>query len=308
MSRIGIDLGGTRIKAGEVNPEGQLLQRISEPNESCDDYPRLLSDLTGIIQRLSVEASSTVEVVGVGAAGVIDVQWGRVLFSPNICSLIGQNLADDLSQRLKLPVLLDNDANCMAFGESMVGAAQGERYFITVTLGTGIGGALVSNGTLIRGYEGGGGELGHIPIDLAGPRCSCGASGCMEAFIGTEGIHRKLRERCPDANITSIKAAQELAEAGNPDAREVFAWVGRTLAIGLAGLVNVFGPRLIIIGGGVAAVGKYLFEPFELELRQRAFKQFVKNLEVRPAELGNWAGVVGAAWLDKLDPLTHGRY
>jgi len=157
--------------------------------------------------------------------------------------------------------------------------------------------AVVSNGTLIRGYNGGGGEVGHIPISDDGPLCGCGARGCLESYVGTAGIRHYVEREYPNINERSIKTLNEMAKNGNRDAIAVFAWIGKMLGIALTGLVNVFNPEMIIIGGGIAAAGDILFKPLEKELRKRAFKAYTNDLTIRPAELGNWAGVVGAGML-----------
>lgn len=292
---IGIDIGGTRIKAGLVDTSGRIVERIIEPSSVEGDYTTMLLHLKTIVLQLSSRSKYPVMAVGLSVAGLMDVNRRRVLTAPNCPALCGNLLADDLSRMIELPIVMDNDANMMALGEGAYGAAKGCGHFIAITIGTGIGGAVVSDGTLIRGIDGGGGELGHIPISLGGPVCGCGAYGCLEAYIGRSGVHRYIADHIPRLESLELQEISELADAGDVGAIKVFGYIGSTLAICLAGLVNIFNPEVIVVGGGVALAGDNLFEPLRYELNRRAFRSYLASLEVRPAELGDWGGVIGAA-------------
>jgi len=294
---IGIDLGGTRIKAALVDSNGKISNEIIDPTDTAYGYSSVLSQLAEIVEMLREYVSDSLIGIGLGVAGLMDRGNRRVIVSPNVGMLSGRAISTDLEERTGIPVFMDNDANCMALGEGFCGAARGCNHYIAVTLGTGIGGAIVSDGNLIRGFAGGGGEVGHIPISSDGPVCGCGARGCLEAYVGQAGIRNYVERQYPDLNETSIKALNRMAVDGNEDAIAVFAYIGKTLGIGLTGLVNVFNPELVIIGGGIAAAGDLVFKPMESELKERAFETYTKDMAVRPAELGNWAGVVGAGML-----------
>ena len=294
---IGIDLGGSLVKAGLVAPNGDVLSRLMEPSRVKGRYEAVIAQLVDVATRLRHEAQAPPSAIGLGVAGLLDANRRRVLATPNCPALIGGSIADDLSAAVGLPVTMDNDANLMALGEGATGAARERRHYVAITLGTGVGGAVISDGRLIRGWRGGGGELGHIPIAERGPKCGCGARGCLEAFIGQAGIERYIKRRIPWQKGVSLKELNLLARQGNQDAAALFAYIGRTLAVALAGFVNLFNPELIVIGGGVAEAGELLFRPLEEELHRRAFKIYLDGLTVRPAQLGNWAGVVGAGWI-----------
>ena len=291
---IGIDLGGSRIKAAIVGRDGNIVSKIIKPIAAVDDYPAIVSQLEDMVKELvsgSVEPSKG---IGVGVAGLMDKDRQEILTSPNIVALNSRNLAMDLTELVGLPTVMDNDANLMAVSEGTWGAARGCSHYIAITLGTGVGGAVISDGTLIRGFNGGGGEVGHILVNPDGPRCNCGAHGCLEAFVGQAGIKRYVSEKHPDLDGNGLKELNQLALQGNQEAVDVFRYIGVILGAGLAGLVNVFNPECIVIGGGVATAGDLLFNPFDNELRKRAFKVYLEGLQIRPAMLGNWAGVVGA--------------
>ncbi|MDP8229022.1 MAG: ROK family protein, partial [Candidatus Electryoneaceae bacterium] len=258
---IGIDIGGTRIKAALVNESGRIVERMIEPSSVGGDYPTMLSHLETIVHHLSAESEYPVTAVGLSVAGLIDKSRRRVLTAPNCPALCDSPLADDLSRIIELPIAMDNDANMMALGEGTYGATKGCGHFIAMTIGTGIGGAVVSEGRIIRGINGGGGELGHIPISSGGPLCGCGAYGCLEAYIGRSGIRRYITDHIPRYESLHLPEISKLADAGQVDAIKVFEYIGRTLAICLAGLVNIFNPEVIVIGGGVALAGDVLFEP-----------------------------------------------
>jgi glucokinase len=294
---IGIDIGGTRAKAALVAADGSLSHQFIEPSHISEPYPAVRDQLAHFIERLRSESSNTISSVGVGVAGLVDASRRTVLAAPNCPGVIGAPLIQDLEQLTGLHCLLDNDTNVMALGERSCGAARGCNHFIAVTLGTGVGGAVVIDGKLLRGFTGGGGEIGHVCIERSGPKCGCGSNGCLEAFIGLKGILRWSGKRYPTLKGIGIAKLSEMAANGDLEAISVFEYVGKMLGVGLAGMVNVFNPQMVVVGGGVAAAGELLFEPLERELQRRAFGAYLEGLQIRPARLGNWAGVVGAGML-----------
>lgn len=292
---IGIDLGGSRVKAGLVDANGLIIRKVMQPSPVRESYEEVIGQLAGVVVRLQKTTRQPITRIGVGVAGLMNADRSAILTSPNCPVLAGHRLAGDLARRVKLTAAMDNDANLMALGEGAFGAARGCRHFVAITLGTGVGGAVVSDGRLIRGIDGGGGELGHVPVSIRGLLCGCGARGCLEAYVGKAGIDRHIARYQPRLASLGLKEINERARKGDADAQAVFAYIGRTLAVGLAGFVNLFNPELIVIGGGVAAAGRFLFAPLELELRRRVFKFYLRSLKIMPADLGDWAGVVGAA-------------
>lgn len=292
---IGIDIGGTRIKAGVIDGNDNLSGQINEPSHIGKDYSELIEQLQKVVKHYRSISDSEIAGVGLAVAGLMDSEHRIIIDAPNCASLIGNALPDDLTGKVGLPVVMDNDANVMAVGEGISGAARGSRHYIALTLGTGVGGAVISNGVLIRGIDGGGGELGHFPIDRKGPLCGCGARGCLEAYIGKAGIRRYINRNHPQFKDIGLKEVNRYAVGGDEAARDVFVFVGRTLGVAVAGLVNIFNPELVVVGGGVAAAGELFLKPLRNEVNKRAFKAYLTSLEIRTAELGNWAGVIGAA-------------
>lgn len=301
---IGIDLGGSRIKGGIIEQDGTLRNSMMARTRTSAGYEALIVQINELIEQLRFCAKDQLEGIGIGIPGLLDSHFFKVINSQNIDILDGHAVAQDITSKTGLPVVMSNDADCMAIGEGSSGAAKETRHYIAVTLGTGVGGAIVSNGVLIQGVNGSGGEIGHLSIDHNGPECTCGGRGCLEAYIGREGIRKFIADNHPELVDFSLKKLCNMAIAGDEKASEIYSYIGRYLGIGLAGLVNVFNPEMIVIGGGIAGAGNLLIKPMEFEIKQRAFKSYTDKLEIRAAELGNWAGVAGAgilAWKGSAD-------
>ncbi len=302
---IGIDVGGTKTAALLVDPDGTVLAREVRPTPA-DDQQATLDTM--------VEAARTIatpEVVGVGiaAAGIIDLD-GLMRYSPNL-AWRDAPLAPFVGDALGLPALADNDVNAAAWGEFRHGAGQGSRQMLMVSVGTGIGGGLVLDGELYRGANGFAAEIGHIVVAVDGPRCGCGNRGCWETVasgsaITREGkraaarhphsVLRQLAGGVPQA-VTGAMVTQSARE-GDTVSRGIFVEVGHRLGVGIAGLVNVLDPDLVVIGGGASEAGELLIAP-----ARDAFRRSVEAPAYRPevpivrAALGNDAGGIGAAAL-----------
>jgi glucokinase len=254
--------------------------------------------------------TSGVLAVGVGAAGMVDVAEGILRFAPNL-AWRDLPIRDRMRAALDLPCQLDNDATVAAFGEFRFGAGRGYRHLLLVTVGTGIGGGIISDGRLLRGANGFAAEVGHIVVEPDGPPCGCGNQGCWEQVASGKAIGRlgreAVRERPEsvlgrlaggDPDVVDGRLVAEAASRGDLAALEVLAVVGRRLGIGIAGLVNVLDPQIVVVGGGAAAVGDQLLAP-----ARAAFAESVEGRDRRPAvpivaaQLGPDAGAVGAAAL-----------
>jgi glucokinase len=215
-------------------------------------------------------------------------------------------LKAELEQVLHLPAFVDNDANVAALGEWIFGAGKGTRHLIYITVGTGVGGAIILNGSLWRGANFAAGELGHVPVNPDGPRCGCGGYGCVELFVSGPAIAQRAREFTARGVQSQIapKAPEEItaeqvavaAQQGDPLARFILAEAGRYLGVALAGILNLLNPELVLIGGGVAAAGECLLEPLRWEVRRRALPT-ATTTPILPAALGSNAGLLGAAAL-----------
>lgn len=289
---VGVDIGGTSVKLGLVDENGKVLARESFITKR---YPGRKRQLAALVERISGLRSWAGKKgyallgVGVGAPGPVDVERGFVYFFPNIPGWKNTPLKLLLEKRLGLGVTVDNDANAMAFGEYRFGAGRGARNMIALTLGTGIGGGLVMDGKLFHGPKFSAVEVGHIVIDPAGVRCGCGNRGCVETFVGSGYIFRKIRRTPQQAGLAARK--------GDRRALKMWKEAGEGLGTMLAGLVNVLNPERIVLGGGIAQNGKLLFEPVRKTIQKKAFSIAARSVRVVPAKLGVDAGLIGAAAL-----------
>lgn len=287
----GVDIGGTKIVAGVVDGSGRIVHRVQRETPDRSTAPVVVEEaIADAVSALAV--AHDVRAVGVGAAGFVDADGERVRFAPHL-SWRDEPLRARLSARLGLPVLVDNDANTALWAELRFGAAAGHRHAVMVTLGTGIGGALVLGGELYRGSNGMAGEFGHTQVVPDGHPCECGRRGCWEQYCSGKALTRFARDAGSSLAGSELTAA---AQAGDPVALGAYAEVGRWLGIGVADLVASFDPGIVIVGGGVSAAGDLLLGPARRTLadslvggRHRA------HPEVAVARLGPLAGLVGAA-------------
>lgn len=290
---IGIDVGGTKIAAGVVSDDGTILARRAIETESDSENAVVVG-----IAKVALEmraAAPGAAAVGIGAAGLVDVERGIVRSAPNI-AWTDVHLRALLQDRLGMPVIVDNDANVAAWGEAMHGAGRGQQHQAMVTVGTGIGGGLILNGVLYRGAYGVGAELGHMIVAEGGAECACGNRGCFEAMASGSSIGRRAREAGHDMSGEQVGAA---AAAGQDWARALIEETGTWLGVGLAGLVNLLDPALVVVGGGAASgLGEMLLGPARAALNERLIgRSWRKAPAVVPAQLGADAGIVGAAAL-----------
>lgn len=309
---VGVDVGGTKVAAGVVDEDGRVVAQLRRATAAQVEgaAERTIAELV-----LELAATHPVEAVGVGAAGLVDETRSVVRFAPNL-GWREQPLRELLESATNLPVVVENDANAAAWAEYRFGAARGRDDVVMVTVGTGIGGALILGGSLYRGGFGLAGEVGHLVLDPDGPACGCGRRGCWEQFASGNALLRDARARAADdregarlmlslgdgtpegvagAHVTTA------ARQGDPVALAVFAQAGYWLGRGMAELAAVLDPRCYVVGGGVSEAGDLLLVP-----ARAAFGQHLMGADVRPgadiliAELGNLAGIVGAAELARV--------
>ncbi len=308
MNAIGVDVGGTKIAVGIVSADGELLDEVRQPTPHTSK--RLIEALAGAIQ----EVGNGHEVGGVCLAvpGNILATENRVIYSPNLHAIEGVALKDELEPKIGLPLTVENDANAAAWGEFRFGAGSDVDHLVFITLGTGVGGGVITHGVLMRGAQGAGGELGHTTIQATGPRCSCGNRGCLEAMASGTAIRRRAREVAiekPGSALNRLASTREilgedvtrLAEGGDEAALSVLEEAGVWLGIGLAGFVNVFNPEVVAIGGGVVEAGDLILNPARREIQLRARSPARDLAEIRVATLGAKSGILGAAALAR-DP------
>jgi len=261
------------------------------------------------LARASMAAARGKEIagVGIGSPGPLDTKTGVVLLTPNL-GWTNFPLRDRLAQELGLPATLDNDANCAIFGEWWRGAARGAQHVVGLTIGTGIGGGIVLDGEVYRGASDIAGEIGHMTIDLNGRRCKCGNYGCLEAYASgpaiaaraVEGIEAGAETSLPkyvngDLGKVTAQLVYEASHDGDDYALEVVKDTARFLGAGVANIINIFNPQVVVICGGVTLAGERLFGPLRSEAKRRAFKPAVDVCRIVPGELTGTAGVYGAA-------------
>ena len=304
MNAIGVDVGGTKIAAGIVNPEGEILDGVRYPT------PQSPKKLVEAIARAVSEVGDGSEVGGVCLAvpGLILTQENRVVYSPNLRAVEGIRLKEELEPELGFPLTIENDNNAAAWGEFRFGAGSGSKHLVYVGLGTGIGGGVVTDGRLLRGAQGAGGELGHVTVQATGPRCACGNRGCLEALASGTSIRRRAHEAAaehPDSALGRLASRRrvlgedvtELAREGDEVALSVLEEAGTWLGVGLAGIVNVFNPEVVAVGGGAIEAGELILKAARREVMLRARPPSRDLAEVKVATLCPKSGVLGAAAL-----------
>lgn len=318
---LGVDIGGTNLVVGAVRDDGlSVLGLHSEPTGASHGADHVIDRMVGMASQTIAEtraAEPTADIVGVGigSPGPLDTKAGIVILTPNL-GWTNMPVRDRIADRLGLPASLDNDANCAMAGEWWVGAAQGARQAVTFTLGTGIGGGIVVDGKLVHGASDVAGEIGHITIETNGRRCGCGNDGCLEAYASGPAIARRTVEALAagaesaitlilHGDLTQITAqtVYQAAAAGDPLALEVVQDTAKYLGVGVANLINILNPEVVVICGGVTHAGDRLFTPLRREVTRRAFRPAVQACRIVPGALPGTAGVVGAA---KIFFDTHG--
>lgn len=304
---VGIDLGGTYIKAGLVNERGEILKKEQFPTLAEKNDREIV--LSQIEKSIEFAYEEDIDGIGIGTPGVVDDQ-GIVYEAPNLPGWDNLNLKKIFEEKFKKNVVVENDVNTIAWGEYLFGAGRGSKTMICITLGTGLGGGIVKDGKLLRGGKYSAVEIGHIPIDYKGPKCKCGNYGCIERFVGRdyiveravkgikEGIKTKIYDIVNgDLSKITPKTISEAYNLGDEFAKSIWIDVGVCLGAMFSGLVNLLNPDLIVIGGGIAQAGKILFDTIEKTIKERAMRILTQNLKIVPAALGVDSGIVAAGAL-----------
>ena len=323
---IGVDLGGTKISAGALSEDGTEAHGIRSIATQSDIgaegvVDRIISIIEGVIQDTIKETGASKDDflgIGMGAPGPLDREKGIVVVAPNL-GWRNFPLRERVTSRLKLPVSIDNDANCATVGEWWLGAARGGVNVVGITIGTGIGGGLILDGKLYHGSSDVAGEIGHTTIDVNGRYCKCGNYGCLEAYASGPAIATRAREALIREDTASMLPAMvdgqldkitaeivyDAAKKGDGLANEIVRDTARYLGAGIATLLNVVNPDVVVIAGSVTRAGEALFAPLRTEVRRRAFSPAVEACRIVPAELPGTAGVVGAVATFKMDTYGH---
>lgn len=307
---IGIDVGGTKVAAALVSRSSDTIRvlRTFTPQGSADEIvsvvEELVEDLLG-----SEECSGARPRVGLGVPAQIDFSHQEILFCTNL-PLEGSDFSAEISKRFDLPVIMDNDANLAALAETRFGAASACSHVVCITLGTGIGGGLIVDGKLYRGWLGSGAEMGHITIEHDGRNCACGGRGCLETLVAGPALERNARAAIPrhpesllaemvggDPENVTGEVVTEAAQKGDPVAIELMTEIGSILGRAIASLANVLNPQVFVIGGGMIDAGDLILEPARRVVAECAMQGVLPGLRIVPAALGNNAGYLGAATL-----------
>ncbi|HEV8189224.1 MAG TPA: ROK family protein [Pyrinomonadaceae bacterium] len=296
------DLGGTHLRAATVDQNGRIHSRFKQNTPQVADASAIIDAIVSAVREF--QKAGEISAVSLVVPGTVKVEEGAVVKAPNLPCLDGFPLAAALTEQLGLPAILENDANAAAVGEMWQGAAVGCKTIICVTLGTGVGGGIILDGKLWRGVDGSAAEIGHMCVDpFGGVACTCGSRGCLEVFASATAIVRMTREaspRYPDSVLEGVDdlTAEMIFEAGQQDdelALEIFRRMGVYLGIGLANLINILNPEIIVIGGGVVN-GWALFEKhMHQQVEERAFP--LLRVKIVRAKCGDDAGLLGAARL-----------
>ncbi len=315
MYYIGIDLGGTNIACGLVSVSGEILVKKSCPTGASRPAEKIMADMASLIEKVLLEANCPKEKIafcGIASPGIANPETGCIEYSCNLPSFLGFPIVEDLKQRMGFSrVGLENDANCAAKGEAEAGAAKGCGSSVLITLGTGVGGGVILNGAIYRGFNFAGAELGHIVIDHKGPVCSCGRRGCWEMYSSATALCRMTREKMkenPDSVMWALTEGQESRVSGRTAfdamrrkdraAKEVIDSFVEYLACGITNIINIFQPEILTVGGGISAEGETLLAPVRAIVEREQYSRVCERKTVlKKARLGNDAGIIGAALL-----------
>lgn len=309
-SAVGIDLGGTKIALGRVDEEGRMLEMLRLETRSGSGPGDIIERMEKGVEKL-IQGGGEIAGLGIGVAGQIEHETGRVIFAPNL-DWRNVPLRSELEKKLGLYVTVTNDVRAALWGEWIFGAGRGARDLLCIFVGTGIGGGIVSGGSVLEGCSNTAGEVGHITVDLHGPLCSCGNRGCMEAIAGGWAISKRAKEMVRDnptaggailkmagGNIEDISARAVIQAfyAGDPMALGIIDAAAEALCAGISSLVNALNPCRIVLGGGIIEGMPELVSRIEQAVRENTLDAASKKLTIFPSQLGTDAGVIGAAML-----------
>lgn len=313
MYYVGIDLGGTNIAAGLVNEAGEIIYKESVPTNAQRPYTEIIKDMADLTLKVIKEAGvniDEVEKIGIGSPGTPNCKEGILVFSGNL-NFRNVPIKAEMQKYIDLPVYLDNDANCAALAEGVVGSAKGTKHSVTITLGTGIGGGVIIDGKIYSGFNFAGAEIGHMVINCGGVQCTCGRKGCWETYASATALIRqtvKAAQENPDSIInriiegdltkinakTAFDAAKQEDEAGNKVVQQYIKYI----AEGIINVINIFMPEVVVIGGGVCKEGEYLLKPLRELVYAGVFsRKEIPQTQIKTALMGNDAGIIGAAML-----------
>lgn len=306
---IGIDLGGTNIAVGLVDESGKIIFSDSTPTLADRPFEEIVKDMAELSRKVTEDAGYTmadIKAIGIGSPGTIDNENGIVAYSNNIPGFTNAHVTDEFKKYFDIPINIENDANAAAFGE-YVATGVNSSSFVFITLGTGVGGGIVIDGKIYRGFNNAGAELGHTIMIMDGEPCSCGNKGCWEAYASVTALIRQTKaamEANPDSLMNEVAAEEGkvtgrtsflAAAKGDKAAQEVVDTYIKYVATGVASMINIFQPETLVIGGGISKEGDRLLNPIKEIVNRADFNKYMPKTDIRIAKLFNDAGIVGAA-------------
>lgn len=295
---IGVDLGGTNLRAAAVDRDGRILEKIAVDTNFAGGRDAVIGDIVNAVNSIKQKlAGNRLAGVGIGVPGFIRIREGFITNSNNLPYLENFPLRDAIEKLLGTPIILENDANAAALGEKWMGAGRSVQDLVLLTLGTGVGGGIILDGRVHHGMDGMAAELGHLTVDPFGPPCGCGNFGCVEKLASATAVEAMgMLLALSDKPLTS-KEIYDLAMDGNEKAQTIFHQMGRALGITLAGLINTFNFPLYLLSGGMLPAWNLFYPSLEAEVRLRSFTYRNSKTRIEQATLGNQAGLIGAAYL-----------
>ncbi len=288
----GFDLGGSQLKWGVLDVTGKVLRQTSLPT------PNALSELIRLLDLIwkEIEAQfSPVRAVGLGFPGIFSQSQKKIIRSPHCSYLNGWDITSTLTDILSVPFAIDNEANLAAYGEYTAGAGSGAQSLVLLTVGSGIGTGIITDGKILRGACGFAGEMGHIRINPQGDLCLCGLRGCLETEASAARIVQDYNNLSPDRTVQAADEVTLLAQTQDPHAIEALARAGRALGKGIAVALTLLNPGTVLLGGGVMQAGEFILEPARQTAREHSYPAAFECCSIQPAALGNRAGFIGAA-------------
>ena len=314
MYYIGLDVGGTTFKAGVVTEDGRIVHKDAMPTGIERPYQEIIADMAALCKKVAADAGiemSEIKSIGVGVPGLFDNKTGMIPF----CTNLGWHdipFVAEMKKHLDTPVYGDNDATVAGLAESVAGVSAGIKDSVFLTLGTGVGGGIIIDGKPYSGAHGCGSEIGHMMIKMGGELCTCGNYGCFERYASATAIIREARKAIVEHPESSMLAAYggdpeklnakiviDAARAGDEAAKAVFGGYVQALAVGIINIINMLDPEVIVLGGGVSAAGEFLLNAVREAVKPMVFFKTMPYARIELAQLGNDAGIIGAAMLGK---------
>ncbi len=307
---IGVDLGGTNIKAGMVTTKPKVIVKTSIPTEAEKGPEHVLdriADAAENVRKRSGLSRDLIGGIGVGSPGTLDIAAGVVLFPPNLTGWRNVPLVEHVAKKCGMQTVLENDANAAAYGEYWAGAAKGAESVVMFTLGTGIGGGIIVNGLLVHGNTDSAGELGHIVIEVDGRECPCGNRGCLERYASANAVAARFAEAVKRGEESMLadkvkagepldaKTIEDAALAGDELSNKIYWETGTYLGIGIVNILHTLNPARVVLGGGLVGAGELLMRPVRETVEKRAIPDTQRNCVICLATLGEDAGLIGAA-------------